>query len=808
MPCHSFKTYTWFKTFRKMKNSRTIPFSLLLTGCLFVALPAAAQLSGSVKDTEAGKGVPYAMVRVMADGDSVLVVEALCDSTGYFFIENQANPGRALRLEARAMGYAPGSLRVASPAEDIVIMLAPDTASALDEAVVTASRVQFSAEGFSYRLAGDKRMEAKSVVDGLALLPGIVKQQGALKVNGQDVAEYYINGRKVSDTKEVETLLATNVEEVKVQYNPSDNREASLTGAIIYLTLKKPQRGYYGQAGVDLSIDGLFRDGNGGVSGMIFYGVGKWSIYDYLSAATVFGKPRAFSATYATDGSYGEERYTTIHDNRAAYLSNAFSASYELTERSRLMFYDNLSLSGQWARAEMLLVYPHRRARETMFSSPIQALSNDMAAQFNHSGYGELELRAEWLTNRGNNHWSEEYRRLSDDVPDVLTAWQKVHVRNGYDLVRLRAEYAFAPLKEYLKIKVGGSMNWILRRRRFIDYLQGGSADLPNILQPDYHARSTQPYAFLTLSGRAGRFSYSGGVNVQQNRNSYTEDGSPKYTNKDTGVNPRLSLHWKIDEQGRHSLNFSYQRRMGDVPYSAISLSKGWQDATHYTTGNLDLKAARSDNFSLTASLWNGKLSLRTGFFHSSNDIFWETSRDADGNFCTRPVNGKGGNALSFTETLQLQPVKDRWQMTLYTSQQFLFEDAIIGGYHYNRNRFRHYYSISNNLFLQHNWQLRFGGHFEPSFTMTNVEYRRVFQVYAGVTKSWKGGKYQWRFDIYGHRRRSTYTRNPDYVQVYRNRDAVCFVQTSFTWTFSGGKSVNIKRGEGELYYQNTGPRM
>ena len=769
--------------------------------------PTLAQISGYVVSGEDELVIPFAVVRGYVEGGDDVLFEARCDSAGRFCVGEEMLKGEALRVVAYAMGYSATDVLVRPPARDVWIALAPDSTASFEAAVVTASRVQFGADGFNFRLAGDKRMEGKSVLEGLAVLPGIVNLGGELRVNGKEVAEYYINGRKVADLREIESLHASHIEDVKVLYNPSDNREASLTGAIIYMTLKKPERGgYFGQVGSFLHFDGV-REVNGGGSAMFFYNVGKWDVYASLNPSCGGGRPHNFTATYGDDGLYQEETRIIGH-SKSARLSGAFSVGYALTSQSRFLVYDNFIMEGTWATVTKNLLYTDRRARQTMHSSPIQGLSNDVAAQFNYDGQGNFEMRFEWLRRGSNYHYGQEYLRTRDGQSDELTASDKLHATSGYDIVRIRAEYAFPIIKKILNAKFGGSMGWILRRRKQLDYHHSGNMDLPDASQPDFHTLATQPYAFLTLSGSKGRFFYSGGVNVQHNYTSYTEQGKSKYKNYDTGWQPRLSLLWKVDGDGKYNLRLSYQRRMGDVPYDAIKQSKGWQNATHYTTGNIDLKATRSDVIEAAAMLWNGRLSLSASFTHYSNEIFWEMTRDSEGYFCTRPVNGKGGNVIHFQQTWQWQLVKRLWEMTLYGYQNIYRDNATIGGILYNKTHLQHLYGLHNTFYIKHGWQLRFGGNAEPSYQTSNMKYSSKWNVYGGITKSWSDGKYQWSLTINGRRRRSFYIYNPGYVYVSRPRNSVCFIQTSFTWIFSGGKDFNMNRADSELFYQSIQPRM
>ncbi|MEJ5995795.1 TonB-dependent receptor [Pedobacter sp. Du54] len=246
-----------------------IPFILLLLACGICTVvkaqvnPAVA-LKGTVKDTLAGKALPYASIAILNQKDSVLVKGTRADEQGNFKF-NQLRPG-AFILTVSQTGYQdrsiPFSINSSSQAViDFGIVPLREESLTLNEVVIKGKKlraismngdtIEFLAD--SFKVAPNARVE-----DLLKQMPNVrIDGNGKITYGNQSIKKVLVDGEEFFSSDP--TLVTRNVRAdmvEKVQVYDAAESGSTLTKKMdgdakektLNLTLKEDKKnGYFGK---------------------------------------------------------------------------------------------------------------------------------------------------------------------------------------------------------------------------------------------------------------------------------------------------------------------------------------------------------------------------------------------------------------------------------------------------------------------------------------------------------------------------------------------------------------------------------
>ncbi len=209
---------------------------------LLTASPLFAFVSGDwrgkVVDVN-GEPVPYANVVLMSKADSTIVSGGTTLEDGTF---NISSDDADLILMVSMIGYKTVCLE---PAPDCTVTLEEDTAF-LEGAVVSAvmPKTQVTGEGLQTSIRGTALENIGTANDALARTPGIFKSQDGLEVIGKGSPLVYINGRKVTDSGELDRLQSNEIQSIEVITNPGAQYDASVRSVVRIRTVRRQGEGF------------------------------------------------------------------------------------------------------------------------------------------------------------------------------------------------------------------------------------------------------------------------------------------------------------------------------------------------------------------------------------------------------------------------------------------------------------------------------------------------------------------------------------------------------------------------------------
>ena len=193
---------------------------------------------GKVVDQN-GEPVAYANVAVLSRADSTVVCGTVTEEDGTFNIITSEKDGIMM---VAMLGYKTVYL---SPVDGKVITLLEDTA-VLQSAVASAimPKTKLTGEGLQTSVRGSVLENAGTAKDVLAKTPGIVKSSNGLEVIGKGSPLVYINGRKISDTTELDRLQSNEIQSIEVITNPGAQYDATVNAVVRIRTIRRQGEGF------------------------------------------------------------------------------------------------------------------------------------------------------------------------------------------------------------------------------------------------------------------------------------------------------------------------------------------------------------------------------------------------------------------------------------------------------------------------------------------------------------------------------------------------------------------------------------
>ena len=207
---------------------------------LMMALTAGAKndWKGKVVD-ENGEPVAYANIAVLSRADSSVVCGAVTEEDGTFDIRTGETDGIMM---VAMLGYKTIYM---TPVDGAVICLAPDHGMLEAASIqVVMPKTKLTGEGLQTSVRGSVLENVGSAKDVLSKTPGIIKGQNGLEVIGKGAPLVYINGRKVTDSSELDRLQSSEIQSVEVITNPGAQYDATVRSVVRIRTIRRQGDGF------------------------------------------------------------------------------------------------------------------------------------------------------------------------------------------------------------------------------------------------------------------------------------------------------------------------------------------------------------------------------------------------------------------------------------------------------------------------------------------------------------------------------------------------------------------------------------
>ena len=216
---------------------------LLLSVSLFAAKQPQLNITGSVID-QSGSPMGFATV-YLSSSEGKVIAGTATEEDGHFTLK--AVPGD-YTLTVSLIGYKDNAriISLSSPGLDLPPITLEEDSQLLEGASVQAimPKTKLTGEGLQTSVRGSVLENAGSANDVLAKTPGMIKSQNGLEVIGKGSPLVYINGRKVTDSSELDRLRSNEIQSIEVITNPGAQYDATVKSVVRIRTIRRQGDGF------------------------------------------------------------------------------------------------------------------------------------------------------------------------------------------------------------------------------------------------------------------------------------------------------------------------------------------------------------------------------------------------------------------------------------------------------------------------------------------------------------------------------------------------------------------------------------
>ncbi len=491
--------------------------------------PSLGKVYGRVLDAATGKPAEFATIAVFTQGSDSLVGGTIVRPNGDFSVEKV--PLASLRVVISFIGYKALEQVVTLGPERIEVDLGnvslESDAELLQEVEITgqSSQVVMKVDRRVFNVERDLSTRGGTGVDVMKNIPGLsVDVEGNVEMRGSS-PQILIDGRPTAMT--LDQIPSEEIESVEVITNPSVIFDASSTGGIINVILKKNTKpGYFGQLQGGVGTNDRYQ-----ASGNLNIREGKVGInlsYNYNTSANetdgrtnrtdlVDGLP---SAIFRQDAR--SENTWSMHGGR-------IGLDWEMSNRNTLSVSQNIRTRA--SNGTELQTFRTATPENETISSGEQFNLNDMS---NLSGNTQVMFRRksikqgkEWTADLNYNHWQRDSRSAfttntfgtgGDQLEYSPRTQENI---GGAWLNGIRAQFDVVdPLNDRTKIEWGGMGSYTLDNTWLNVYLTSPliGTNMPDTGQTnDYMITDMVNAAYFNVIRQLNdRWAFQGGLRLEQ----------------------------------------------------------------------------------------------------------------------------------------------------------------------------------------------------------------------------------------------------------------------------------------------------
>ena len=774
---------------------------------LFVAIVATSAFSqitvtGKVVDN---KQTPLEFANVVLQaGDTIFGTSTA--ETGSF--ELQAIPGSYI-LKISMLGYEPYEKELALQTSiDLDEIQLADMAIEMQEVVVKGQRIIRQADRFVLNLANDPTVFGKDGLNVLNTAPGVFIQErdGTISINGKSGTQVYVNERPLhySGTdlvRYLQNLKAEDIVKVEVLPNAGSEYDASVTGGIIKITLKKRRD------------DGM--DGSIGASGNF-----APSDIKNISAFSPF-----FNMNYRINklSLYTQINYNMFHtiehvttDAETPSINQKIHSSFDLPQPINV---GSIRLGGIYDLDDKQSVglevnYSNFVDKFKSFGDLTEITGGnqtDIASNYagkittdNYSASANYLLRLDslgsmfkvlldYFHNKSEN--SEDYHAIYSGYMNIDSTYRSdIPTTNNTYAVTADFSHHFNEIST-LNIGAKYARNE-MDNSTLYEYLQGADwneiAPLSNI--NSFTENISAIYGLF--SSRIQKVSYSLGL-----RGEYTE-ASP-YTNQTEAIEkqeyfklfPSVNVMLPFGKDGKHSIVWNYHRTITRPSFDQLNPFRLATTEYLSVAGNPKLQPALADDGSVALNLFY-KYNLTAGVT-STKDAFGNVfvSDPESPGAIIKTIDNVTQNTNWYLSVSGPVNITKWWEMYLtMTGRRNIVE---IFGEKRSMNIFSGY--MNHTFSLPKDFKLDVNGWYQSPFIDGNTKFKTDPQINATLRKQFLKNRLTATLfvnNIFDTSTGTVETNETDFSQVLQSRYGSRTIGASLSYSFQSGKQVNGKQVE------------
>lgn len=726
------------------KSIITIVFAL----CVSFIAAQEITISGKITSKETNEILPYTAITTFNAATNSYINYGYTDENGNYSISFKKTP---FYIKAELLGYKSYKSQIIQPSENNITknIILEEDASELDEVVILTKKRLI-------RMTGDKMIvdiEKAGLGDGndgletLSKLPGMqLDKDENVVFRGNANLQIMVDGKpallKGDELKQfLKTLDGSNIKTVEIIANPSAKYDASGTGGILNIRLKKsPNTGLTGNIYSSVGYAEFIKNRNGinlynntekwNMNAGLYYGYnesvnhrkviqtieepGLTTVLEQLndwfpvskSLTAKFGVSNRISenANIGTSWNFNSYKSDALTEGRTNQYYNAIYEQYTLLNSTQTD--NNKTLTGN--------VY---------YSYVSDSLDTKLDIQLNYANY-----------NNGNNELiTNKYLTANTDVPFRDEEAVKNDNPTKYKIFTAKIDFE-KKLTKKMSLETGLKYSYVDNDYNIM--LKNRDANGNFILDTNrsnhllYKESITAGYAITNYA--LNKWNFQAGLRAEHiNYNATSATNTTSNSDNYLSLFPSFSVNGNFDD---NQYKFSYSKRIKRPRYLYLNPFFEYTDTYNISVGNPDLQPEFTDAFELT---WVRKYRTSLSFYANFTDS--EMYRILDYDEATKITTSYYDNigksvsiGTSFNTTIELTKI---WETALYSDVSFRQAKSDLQGYKFNDSGFGFFGSINQTFKLNNGITLNWNSFYSTDGPYGNSRFKPSYDMSFGLKK-------------------------------------------------------------------------
>jgi outer membrane receptor protein involved in Fe transport len=491
--------------------------------------------------------------------------------------------------------------------------------------------------------------------------PNVQSSGDQISIRGSQAVIITINDKRVYMTGDelksfLQSTSGTDIKSVEVITNPPAKYEAS-GSAVINIKMKiNKTNGYKGSITTGYE-QGIYSRKNAGTSQ--YYKTGKLSLFgSYNLSSGIYYNEINEVINYPEQQQQWED-ILSRKNKRDAEHSYRFSMDYAVDSLNTLSFgIDGYSAKNNHALYTVpTYIYTNNRELQSYFVT--QNNRRTPNSNINYNLQYEHLFSAKEKINIAAAYTNYQYKTSQDVRTDYFLTdphYQRFLTANQQHIRIFTAQIDYSGSKTWGTLESGLKLSRV-KAENNLDFSRDNSGEVINdpLLSNLFRYDETVLAGYVSFGKDWKSWSIKTGLrgeltSVDGNSVNPEQKNSQNYFN----LFPTFSLQKKWSEN--HQLSLSYGRRITRPIYNYLNPSKSYFSPNSYLIGDVELKPALSDQFSITYSYKN-KYTAELYYIHEKNPTLQLTIQDNINNILIQKITNIPGNSyLGLTLSTSLDP--------------------------------------------------------------------------------------------------------------------------------------------------------
>ena len=588
-------------------------------------------IKGKITDNQ-NESLPYANIVLYKIGDESNPKGTISDDDGNYKFENVSS-GK-YKVVISMLGFKNYNIKEFELNNDKTFnAVLQEESQTLDEVVIKSKRpiIKQTAEKLVVDLEKSEMVNT-SLQDVMRKVPGVLVTNNGISIAGKRGVRILING-KTTEYMDVQTLLrdlpADNIAKIEVVEQPGAEYEASGSGAIINIILKKNMR-----LGTHGSVNAWGGEDNG-----FEYGTGI-SLASYKNKLNWQASIRHSKPTWRDDLYLVRTVKDTIYDQ----VTNEPYNPNNLTFSGNVDYYLNdkhsIGIGGRW----------NKRKSDRTVSSVTKIIKPSITdvlnstnsfdrnrVDFNINPYYEYKSDTEKLVIDFNyiDYTNDSKNTLSETTGSTILFRDRRYIQDGkYNIKTYKADYS-KTFSDNLKMSFGSkyaSVKTDSDLQSFLENTTNNSFDKDVKGSSRFVVDESIFSVYSKINATFGKWSFSGGLRYEDSNTDgtsyFTENNAPKIEVKKRPIKkifPSASLSRNFTESLGASLSYSY--RIQRPSYNSLNSFATYLDPYSAGVGNPNLKPSFTNNYQFNLT-YDGQPFFTVGYSKTDDVIFQLIKQD------------------------------------------------------------------------------------------------------------------------------------------------------------------------------------